>query len=202
MPVVGFLSSASPDLYAVRLRAFHQGLKEADYVEGQSMAIEYRWAEGQNGRLPMLAAELVHRQVAVIVAAGGTPSALVAKASTAQIPIVFGIGTDPVEVGLIASLNRPGGNLTGVTSLNVEVGPTRLEFLHAVAPTATIIALLVNLTSAGALGFFAFTQSRERPEAHAVKPHRRQTRATGISPAEHHQRCPSTQRQSPPDPSP
>jgi putative ABC transport system substrate-binding protein len=147
MPVVGFLSSASPDLYAVRLRAFHQGLKEANYVEGQNVAIEYRWAEGQNGRLPMLAAELVHRQVAVIVSAGGTPSALVAKAATATIPIVFGIGTDPVEVGLIASLNRPGGNLTGVTSLNVEVGPKRLEFMHAVVPTATIIALLVNATS-------------------------------------------------------
>jgi putative tryptophan/tyrosine transport system substrate-binding protein len=147
MPVVGFLSSASPDLYAVRLRAFHQGLKEAHYVEGQNVAIEYRWAEGQNGRLPMLAAELVHRQVAVIVSAGGTPSALVAKAATATIPIVFGIGTDPVEVGLIASLNRPGGNLTGVTSLNVEVGPKRLEFVHAVVPTATIIALLVNATS-------------------------------------------------------
>ena len=147
MPVVGFLSSATPDLYAVRLRAFHQGLKEADYVEGQNIAIEYRWAEGSNDRLPELAAQLVARQVAVIVAAGGTPSALAAKAATATIPIVFGIGTDPVEVGLVASLNRPGGNLTGVTSLNVEVGPKRLEFVHAVVPTATIIALLVNPTS-------------------------------------------------------
>ena len=147
MPMIGFLSNASPEVYAIRLRAFRQGLKEAGYVEGQNVEIEYRWGEGHNDRLPAFAAELVRREVTVIAAAGGTPSALAAKAATATIPIVFGVAVDPVEVGLVASLNRPGGNLTGVTNLNAEVGPKRLELLHELLPAATIIAVLVDPTS-------------------------------------------------------
>ncbi len=126
LPVIGFLSSQSPNVYAVRLRAFVQGLKEEGYIEGQ---------------------KLVHHPVIVIAAAGGTPSALAAKAATATIPIVFAVAVDPMEVGLVASLNRPGGNLTGVTSLNVEIGPKRLELLRELMPTATTVAVLVNPTS-------------------------------------------------------
>ncbi len=147
MPVIGFLSNASPDLYSDRLRTFRQGLKNVGYVEGQNVEIDYRWAPGHNDRLPMLAAELVHRQVAVIAAAGGTPSALAARAATATIPIVFGVAVDPVEVGLVASLSRPGGNLTGVTNLNAEVGPKRLELLHELLPSATSLGVLVDPTS-------------------------------------------------------
>jgi putative tryptophan/tyrosine transport system substrate-binding protein len=146
-PVIGFLSSASPDAYSDRLRAFRQGLKEAGYVEGQNVQIEYRWAEGRNDRLATLAAELVRLQVTVIIAGGGTPSALAAKAATATIPIVFATAVDPVELGLVTSVNRPGGNLTGVTNLNVEVGPKRLELLHELLPTATTIAVLVDPTN-------------------------------------------------------
>ena len=165
MPVIGFLSNASPNMYGypIRLRAFRQGLKEAGYVEGQNVQVEYRWAEGQNNRLPVLAAELVQRQVAVIVAAGGTPSAVAAKAATATIPIVFGVGVDPVKVGLIASLNRPGGNLTGVTNLNAELGPKRLELLRELLPRATIFAVLVDPTSpALAEGFSRDLQAAAR----------------------------------------
>jgi putative ABC transport system substrate-binding protein len=147
MPVIGFLGGTSPEVYADRLRAFHQGLKEAGYVEGRNVEIEYLWAEGRNDLLPALAAQLARRQVAVIVAAGGTPSAFAAKAATATIPIIFGVAVDPVELGLVASLNRPGGNLTGVTNLNVEVGPKRLELLRELLPSATLIAVLVNPTN-------------------------------------------------------
>jgi ABC-type uncharacterized transport system substrate-binding protein len=146
-PVIGFLGSASPDTYAVRLRAFRQGLKEEGYAEGQNLAIEYRWAEGHYDRLPVLAAELVHRKVTVIVAGGGTPSAVAAKAATATIPIVFEVAIDPIEAGLVASLNQPGGNLTGVVNLNVEVAPKWLELLRELMPKATSIAVLVNPTS-------------------------------------------------------
>jgi putative ABC transport system substrate-binding protein len=147
MPVIGFLSNASPRLYEYRLRPFREGLKEAGYVEGQNVEIDYRWADGHNDRLPGLAAQLVQRRVAVIVAAGGTPSAVAAKAATATIPIVFGVAVDPVEVGLVASLSRPGGNLTGVTNLNVEVGPKRLEILRELLPSVTVVAVLINPTS-------------------------------------------------------
>jgi putative tryptophan/tyrosine transport system substrate-binding protein len=143
MPVIGFLSGTSLQGYTARLRAFAQGLKEEGYIEGQNVVIEYRLAEDHDERLPVLAAELVHRQVTVI-AAGGTPSSVAAKAATATIPIVFETASDPVTLGLVASLNRPGGNLTGVTNLNVEVGQKRLELLRELLPAATIIAVLIN----------------------------------------------------------
>jgi putative ABC transport system substrate-binding protein len=147
MPVIGFLSSASPDIYANRLRTFRRGLNEAGYVEGQNVEIDYRWAEGKNDRLPALATQLVQRRVAVIVAAGGTPSAVAAKAATTTIPIVFAVAIDPVAAGLVTSLNRPGGNVTGVANMNVEVGPKRLELLHELLPSVTVIAILVNPAS-------------------------------------------------------
>jgi len=147
VPVIGFLGSASPERWASRMRAFHQGLSETGYVEGRNVAIEYRWAEGQNERLPTLAADLVGRQVTVMVALGSTPAALAAKAATTTIPIVFEVASDPVAIGLVSSLARPGGNITGVTSLNAEVQPKRLELLHELVPTATVVGLLVNPTN-------------------------------------------------------
>jgi putative tryptophan/tyrosine transport system substrate-binding protein len=146
-PVVGYLGSESPELFATRLRAFRDGLRSAGFVEGQNVAIEYRWAEGHNDRLPALAAELVRRKVDVIATPGSIASALAAKAATTTIPVVFETGADPVVTGLVASLNRPGGNLTGVSSLNAEVGPKRLELLHELLPAATDFALLVNPTN-------------------------------------------------------
>jgi putative ABC transport system substrate-binding protein len=153
--VVGLLSSASPNLSDDRWRAFRQGLSEAGLAEGRNVAIEYRWAEGQNDRLPAMAADLVRRQVSAI-AAFGLPGAMAARSATTTIPVVFQGGFDPVTVGVVASLNRPGGNVTGVSTLGVELGPKRLELLHELVPTATNIALLANPTNP----VVAETQSR------------------------------------------
>jgi putative ABC transport system substrate-binding protein len=147
MPVIGVLNSSSPDADGDRMLAYRRGLRETGYVEGRNVTIEYRWADGQNDRLPSMAADLVRRGVNVIVT-GGTPATLAAKAATITIPIVFIVSTDPVEAGLVASLNRPGGNLTGVTGLNVELAPKKLELVHELLPVATIIALLVNPSNA------------------------------------------------------
>jgi putative ABC transport system substrate-binding protein len=145
MPVVGFLSSASPpDTYDVS--AFRQGMSENGYVEGRNVAIEYHFVEGDYVRLPELVADLVRRKVAAIAALGVLPVVLAARAGTTTIPIVFGIGGDPLRLGLVASLSRPGGNLTGATLLNTEVLPKRLELLHELVPTAAKIAFLVNPT--------------------------------------------------------
>jgi len=147
MPVIGYLGAQSPAAFASRVRAFRQGLGETGYVEGRNVAIEFRWAEGQHDRLSALAADLIGRQVAVIVAPGGAPAALAAKLATTTIPIVFEMGADPIAMGLVGSLNRPEGNLTGVSSLNVEVTPKRLEILHEMVPAAAVVAVLVNPTS-------------------------------------------------------
>ena len=146
MPVIGCLNSASPEPYARMVAAFRQGLNEKGYVAGQSVAIEYRWAEGRYDRVPEMAGELVRRQVAVI-AATGTPAMLAAKAATTAIPIVFTTGTDPVQLGVVTSLNRPGGNVTGVTTLNVEVAPKRLELARELIPGTSTVAVLINRTN-------------------------------------------------------
>ena len=147
-PVIGFLNSLSAEAFAHRLEIFRQGLKEAGYTEGQNIRIEYRWAEGEYRRLPALANELVGLHVAVIVATGGGASSLAAKRATSSIPIVFTTGGDPVKLGLVASLNRPGGNITGVSILAAELVAKRVELLQELAPTATVIAMLTNPNSA------------------------------------------------------
>jgi putative tryptophan/tyrosine transport system substrate-binding protein len=147
LPVIGFLSGGSAIPFADRVLAFRQGLSEIGYVEGQNVAIEYRWADGQYDRLPALAADLVGRKVAVIVVAGTTAAALVAKAATQTIPIVFNIGSDPVEVGLVASLAHPGGNITGLSQIYFTLTAKRLEMMHELMGGRASIALLVNPTN-------------------------------------------------------
>jgi putative ABC transport system substrate-binding protein len=144
MPVIGFLGAGSLEPLRDQVAALYRGLKETGFIEGQNVTIEYRWAEGQYDRLPRLAAELVQRQVTLIVTTGGSASALAAKAATATIPIVFTSGIDPIETGLVASLNRPGGNVTGVSFLAGVLEAKRLELLHEVVPNVGVIALLVN----------------------------------------------------------
>jgi putative tryptophan/tyrosine transport system substrate-binding protein len=161
MPVIGFLNPSSPDLAAYLVRAFRQGLNETGYVEGRNVGIDYRWAEGQVDRLPALAADLVRRKVTVIVTSG-IQAADPAKAATTTIPVIFYTGAAPAADGLVASLNRPGGNLTGVTGLNGELGPKRLELLHELVPAATTIPVLVDPTgrTAGALSSDMQTAAR------------------------------------------
>jgi putative ABC transport system substrate-binding protein len=148
MPVVGLLDNRAADTTADRLRGFHRGLRESGYVEGESVSIIYRWADGDNRRLPELAADLIRRQVAVIAAPGGTPAARAAKAATGTIPIVFAVPEDPVGLGLVASLARPGGNLTGLNFFNAEVSAKRLELVRELVPSAKRVVVLVNPTNA------------------------------------------------------
>jgi putative ABC transport system substrate-binding protein len=144
VPLIGYLGAETPEFFASRLAAFRRGLAEMGYVEGRNVSIEYRWAKGDNARLGALAAELVGRRVAVLVAPGSVASAIAAKKATSTIPVVFEMGADPVEVGLVGNLNHPGGNVTGVTSLNAQIAPKRLELLRELVPGAKSFALLVN----------------------------------------------------------
>jgi putative tryptophan/tyrosine transport system substrate-binding protein len=150
MPVIGLLGSGSLDGFASRVAAFKQGLTESGYIEGQNVSIEYRWAEGHYDRLPAMATDLVSRNVAVIVAIANVPAALAAKAATTTTPIVFTIGADPVDFGVVQSLNRPGGNITGVSVLSLAVETKKLELLHELVPKAAIIGILVNPTNPNA----------------------------------------------------
>jgi putative ABC transport system substrate-binding protein len=164
MPVIGFLNSESSESWREEIPAFHRGLAEAGYVDGRNVAIEYRWAESHNDRLPALAAELVRREVAVIVAPGSTATALAAKAATQTIPIVFMVGPDPVELGLVASLSHPGGNLTGVGALAVGVVAKRLQLLQESVPAAADIAFLRNPTNP----YYSALETRELQAAAGI----------------------------------
>ncbi len=156
MPVIGVLGATTAHGYAAQLAAFRRGLNEAGFVEGRDVAVEYRWAEDQYERLPELAADLVRRQVTVIATIGGNAAAMAAKAATRTIPIVFHGSVDPVEAGFVASLNRPGGNMTGVVTLNIDTGQKRLELIHELVPAASTIGLILNPTNA-----VAETQSKD-----------------------------------------
>jgi putative ABC transport system substrate-binding protein len=161
-PVVGFLNGQSPGPYAAMTTSLRRGLNENGYIEGQNVTIAYRWAEGRPDRLPALAADLVQRQVAVIVATGGNDAALAAKGATETIPIVFTLNDDPRKYGLVASLNRPGGNVTGVSWFSAQLGPKRLELLHTLVPNAKTIALLLNPKNAESAGQPAELQEAAR----------------------------------------
>jgi putative ABC transport system substrate-binding protein len=163
VPVIGFLGAPSAAPYARYVAAIHQGMKEVGYVEHQNVAMEYRWADGQYDRLPALAADLVGRRVAVIVPIGGAPATLAAKAATSTIPIVFNMGADPIQLGLVANLNRPGGNVTGIAMMTLEIERKRLELLHELAPASTSVAVLLNPSNAQAQ-----TQEREAQAAARV----------------------------------
>jgi len=162
MPVVGFLGAPSAAPYARYVAAVHQGLKEVGYVEHQNVAMEYRWADSQYDRLPALAADLVSRRVAVIIPIGGSPATVAAKAATSTIPIVFNLGADPVELGLVTNLSRPGGNITGIANMTLEIETKRLELLHELAPSSSSLAILLNPSSAQA-------QTREREAQRAAR---------------------------------
>jgi len=163
LPVIGFLGAPSAAPYARYVAAVHQGLKEVGYVEHQNVAMEYRWADSQYDRLPALAADLVSRRVAVIVPIGGSPAVLAAKAATSTIPIVFNLGADPIELGLVTNLSRPGGNITGIAMMALEIETKQLQLLHELAPTSTSIAILLNPSSGQAQ-----PQEREAQEAARV----------------------------------
>ncbi len=160
IPVIGYLGAQSPELWASRVRAFRQGLNETGYSEGQNVAIEYRWAEGHYDRYPAFVADFIARDVTLIVVAGSTPGIVAAKAATVTIPIVFLTAADPVQAGFVSSLNRPGGNLTGVTALSLEVAPKQLELLHEIVPTVKVVGLLLNPTNS----VLAEVQSKGMPE--------------------------------------
>ena len=178
-PVVGFINAASAKGYERQVAAFLKGLGEAGFVEGQNVTVEYRWADGQNDRLPAMAADLVRRQVSVI-AATTTPAALAARLATTTIPIVFEGGMDPIRVGLVARLDRPGSNITGVTQLNVQVAPKRLQLLHEVVGRASVIAFLMNpnepnpertdMQEAARISGWSFVSSMPAPNASSMRP--------------------------------
>jgi putative tryptophan/tyrosine transport system substrate-binding protein len=162
LPVIGFLSSASPQAYAPFVAAFRQGLSEAGFLEGSNVTLEFRWANGQYNLLPGLAGELVRRPVTVIAASGGLPTVAAAKSATATIPIVFTLGSDPVRFGIVASLNRPGGNITGVTLIAYLLDAKRVELLHELVPNAAVIALLENPSSQQAVSQTTDTRTAAR----------------------------------------